>query len=819
MADYPTNDNDTLRGTESSETIDGLAGNDTIYGYGGNDTLIGGTGNDVFAIGGTGPGTDFFNGGEGADQIRLYSDLTVSSLLLDAAHLSSTETLNFYGYDIEGTGGNDVFDISGITYTGSYDRIYMNDGNDSFTGYLGNDNVDGGSGNDTLRGGAGNDTLIGGSGDDSLVGGSGSDVFYIGGTDFGRDIFAGGDGADEIRMVSDVTVSSLQLTSANVLSTETLNFYGYDIEGTGGADSFNISGITYASSYGRIYIYDGNDSFIGYQGNDNVDGGSGNDTLRGGAGNDTLIGGSGNDSLEGGSGSDVFYIGGTEFGRDVFNGGDGADEIRMVSDVTVSSLQLTSANVLSTETLNFYGYDIEGTGGADNFNISGITYASSYGRIYMYDGNDVFTGYRGNDNVDGGSGNDTLNGGAGNDTLIGGSGNDRLVGDSGDDVFYLWGTDIGQDTFFGGDGGDQIRLVGDLTVSRLILTADTAKSIETLNFYGYDIEGTGGADVINISGVGGASSYDWIELNDGNDLFIGHRGDDYVRGGAGSDSLNGGAGNDRLDGGAGVDLAAYGAATGGVRVNLSLTTAQVIGGGQGTDTLLNIENVNGSAFADVLTGNGAANVLFGAAGNDLLVGGAGNDVLNGGLGVDTAGYGGASAGVTVNLALTAAQFIGGGQGSDRLNSIENVNGSNFADRLLGNAANNVLNGAGGNDRLEGQGGNDTLNGGIGADTLLGGLGNDVLNGGVGNDLLNGGAGADAFVFAVNNGADRIADWQDGIDRIRIVSGNWQGERYDSFDDLDIRQTGAGAEVSFGGTTITLAGVQAGVLNAGDFVFV
>ncbi|WP_017998579.1 calcium-binding protein [Paracoccus sp. N5] len=819
MANYPTDGNDTLEGTESSETIDGLAGNDTIYGNGGNDTLIGGTGNDVFAIGGTSPGTDFFNGGEGDDRIRLYSDLTVSSLLLDAAHVQGTETLDFSIYDIRGTGGNDVFDISGITNTVSYDWIYLYDGNDSFIGFAGSDEVDGGSGADTLNGGAGNDYLTGGGGNDRLIGGSGDDTFYIGGTDFGHDVYNGGEGADRIRLTGDVTVASLQLTSANVISTETLDFAIYDIRGTGGNDAFNISGVTYTVSYDWIYLSDGNDSFIGYAGSDEVDGGSGADTLNGGAGSDYLTGGGGNDRLIGGSGDDTFYIGGTDFGLDVYDGGEGADRIRMTGDITVSRLQLTSANVISAETLDFAIYDIQGTGGNDVFNISGITYTVSYDWIYLHDGSDSFVGYAGSDEVDGGSGADTLNGGAGSDYLTGGTGNDRLIGGSGDDTFYIGGTDFGQDVYDGGAGADRIRLTGDVTVARLALTAANVIGTETLDFSIYDIAGTGGNDLFNISGIRQTVSYGTIYLHDGNDSFVGYAGSDYVDGGAGNDTLNGGAGNDRLDGGAGIDLAAYGAAAGGVRVNLSLTTAQIIGGGQGTDTLLSIENVNGSAFADVLTGNGAGNVLFGAAGNDLLVGGAGNDVLNGGLGVDTAGYGGASAGVAVNLALTAAQFIGGGQGTDRLSSIENVNGSNFADRLLGNAANNVLNGAGGNDRLEGQGGNDTLNGGIGADTLLGGFGNDVLNGAAGNDLLNGGAGADAFVFAVNNGADRIADWQDGIDRIRIVSGSWQGERYDSFDDLDIRQTAAGAEVSFGGTTITLAGVQAGVLNAGDFVFV
>mgnify|MGYP002150777774 CR=1 FL=1 len=73
MADYPTIGNDTLLGTAGADNIDGLAGNDTITGLSGNDTLIGGTGDDIFVIGGTDFGYDIYNGGDGADIIRLWA--------------------------------------------------------------------------------------------------------------------------------------------------------------------------------------------------------------------------------------------------------------------------------------------------------------------------------------------------------------------------------------------------------------------------------------------------------------------------------------------------------------------------------------------------------------------------------------------------------------------------------------------------------------------------------------------------------------------------------------------------------------------------
>ncbi|APA68554.1 hypothetical protein YQ44_12880 [Janthinobacterium sp. 1_2014MBL_MicDiv] len=55
----------------------------------------------------------------------------------------------------------------------------------------------------------------------------------------------------------------------------------------------------------------------------------------------------------------------------------------------------------------------------------------------------------------------------------------------------------------------------------------------------------------------------------------------------------------------------------------------------GSDVLLNIGRVEGSAYDDVLFGNELSNTLSGGLGNDTLQGGKGDDVLVGGLGDDT----------------------------------------------------------------------------------------------------------------------------------------------------------------------------------------
>src|SRR5262249_59772008 len=78
----------------------------------------------------------------------------------------------------------------------------------------------------------------------------------------------------------------------------------------------------------------------------------------------------------------------------------------------------------------------------------------------------------------------------------------------------------------------------------------------------------------------------------------------------------------------------YAGAASAVTVSLAVAGAQNTLGA-GTDTLVAIENLSGSAFNDTLTGDSNANVLMGLGGDDFLVGGGGNDTMAGGSGNDT----------------------------------------------------------------------------------------------------------------------------------------------------------------------------------------
>lgn len=167
---------------------------------------------------------------------------------------------------------------------------------------------------------------------------------------------------------------------------------------------------------------------------------------------------------------------------------------------------------------------------------------------------------------------------------------------------------------------------------------------------------------------------------------------------------------------------------------------------------------NGSASDNFLQGSVLNDNLLGNDGNDKLVGGLGADALFGGTGNDLL------AGGTQNDTLS------GGDGNDTMN------GGNDADLLLGDAGTDRLTGDAGNDSLFGGDGADTLNGGTGNDRLNGDAGADNLNGldgndtiadGAGQDLLTGGLGADHFILFADGVKDRIADYQDGIDKLAL----------------------------------------------------
>lgn len=144
------------------------------------------------------------------------------------------------------------------------------------------------------------------------------------------------------------------------------------------------------------------------------------------------------------------------------------------------------------------------------------------------------------------------------------------------------------------------------------------------------------------------------------------------------------------------------------------------------------------------------------------------ETFRGGAGNDTVSYDQSTSGVQVSLFQTNVNGLtgfGGFAASDRFSGIENVVGSNHADRLEGDAGSNTLVGLGGNDVIIGSNG-DKLYGDGGTDNLQG----YVFNGG--SIYMNGGADADTLIFTTNGGNATIATGT-GLDKVTVAIGNSQ----------------------------------------------
>ena len=284
---------------------------------------------------------------------------------------------------------------------------------------------------------------------------------------------------------------------------------------------------------------------------------------------------------------------------------------------------------------------------------------------------------------------------------------------------------------------------------------DLANTLTGLNLTGNTLYGEGGNDFLTA-------------LGENNFLF----------GGDDNDRFEVGPGANALDGGSGFDTADYSSSDAGVRVVLDTSPDEVgfgSGGSAEGNTLISIEGVIGSKFADVLTGNSEANKLEGGAGTDII-------------------------GVT--------------------------------------SGKNTLDGGSENDLIIGGFGNDDLSGGTGNDVILGDIstnlsGSDRIAGGTGDDLLEGRGGADTFVFATNDGIDTIgklnidygdpsnttvsgADFVSGLDVIELIGFDFvdQAAAFAAVTDQD-----GIATFSHQDTTIVFDGLALADLSANDFILV
>ena len=744
----------------SGDNIDGTlllgsSANDTFTAGNGNDAFIGALGNDTFNAG---AGLDVFDGGLGGDYVN-YSRLNGTT---NPDQTGRTNGVFVWGIFDHSTPEN-VNQIY-LVYKGTTDGIDVQGGVVDFgqiPGYQLWNNLDGLPpatdalvSIETVRGTNFNDTMIGSVAGDFFAGAGGND--YINGGN-------GFDWADYLGASAGVTVNlGIGYVGAGTLQANNgVDNLGADV----------LSGLVAASKLQSYFNDEGNlfGTASGAAGYDILVGIEG---VRGSEFADTLIGSSVGNFLRGGLGNDVL-VGG------------------------VSGLPGWMS-----------GYN---TDWADYWQATGaVTVNLGAGTATGADGSDTLTGING------------VRGGASDDILIGGSATSTAE-------WFAGGA--GKDTIVGGDGSDSVSYkyaAGGVSVTLGTGTAASGTLVAGVSVAGMSMGTSAGADGADI--LYGVESITGSRYSD---TLVGDSGDNVIRPLDGDDTIDGGAGSDTIDYREALSVANrvlnetnksaadYQAGdlikAPGVVVNLSgpkdangYISVRVADGVEAStfssvDKIKNIENVIGSLYDDTLVGDAGANTFSGMAGEDTFIGNGGNDTVSymrafGGVNVNLAAGADASMQVTqvnanalgINVNNLPYGVVSGADGSDLLIGISNIRGSEFADVIVGDTQNNVIDGGFGDDSLSGGAGYDKLSyqsasgyvsinmeagsasGASGNDhvsdfevvlgsnygnrmiaaasgsTMQGGLGNDTFDGGAGNDFFRGVSGVDTYVGGGGN---------------------------------------------------------------------
>ncbi len=502
----------------------------------------------------------------------------------------------------------------------------------------------------------------------------------------------------------------------------------------------------------------GGQTFEGGPGNDIVYGERGNDKLFGGEGDDRLFGGIGDDLLEGGPGNDRLSGG---FGADSIDGEDGGDYVR--GDATIDRIFDTGTSgddTLSYSTGVTPGFfdnhnfdpfaskglpplngergvylDLSGTvgdngispfgGGIDEVEagvfetvigtpFSDYIVGSEAGEtIYGGGGGDVILGNGGDDILHGGADGDHLAGGEGTDSADGGPGSDHCEGAAAEtscESGVNKGGVVPRDPSKVAVGLMAPEYAGS---SQLYLLGSTADDDVTATYSAgppasVAFELGGGSAPFDTS----ASASGGCEPPSGNSVVcpLAKPLDSIVIAGLGGDDtlvasgfpgsvgviLAGGEGGDSLTGGEGSeDVLADGP-------DLS---------GPGNDTLTALGG------DDALLNNGGVDHLYGGAGNDLFLSNTvcDGDLLDGGSERDNASWAKFTSGIEarVDPGDAGEPNAGGppicpGGTLDKLEGIEDLEGTSFGDTLYGGPGPNQLLGWAGPDSYFSGAGSDVI---------------------------------------------------------------------------------------------------------------
>ncbi|WP_334108172.1 beta strand repeat-containing protein [Methylobacillus sp.] len=630
--------------TGGIQNLTGGAGDDQLTGNIHANRLIGGDGNDTLAGGG---GADTLDGGTGVDTAS-FAGLQAVNVKLDAngngtATSDSGDVTLISIESLIGTDHDDTFQVSALPSEAGGVKsgvIRGGMGTDTLIYNVADDlNVDLQTGTvngitnildsiENITTGSGNDTIVATNGVNKIDGGDGNNTVDFMHATTGVSInivdptvetlISGGSSADILRNIQNINGSAAGNDTITVGNFDSIlnarNGSNLIKAGTDtGSSTYNI---TAGSGNDTIEaLGSGNNTIDAGNGNNNIKAGNGNNTITAGSGNDTIVSGTGLSNITAGDGTNTITIGNA---NSTVTGGTG-------SDTVIYSL---STSVYANIDTGFAGTSL-GTAQANRLvDIDHLTGGSGNDTLIGNDGNNILRGGAGNDSIFGGGGNDTIYGGTGADIIDGGTGNNTAVYTS--SVLVSLTDGLARTTNANGDvlgsgmivnGGIAGRITGGSTANTEAF-GDVLSNIQNLT-----VEGSGASHLIGNSQA------------------------NRLTGGSGNDTLEGIGGGDTLDGAGGSDTATYIHASAGVKASLgatgldakaaaALAAAGGISANTGTinglasDTFINIENLTGTQYDDVLVARNGNSTLRGGNGNDTLIGGTGDDYLDGGNGND-----------------------------------------------------------------------------------------------------------------------------------------------------------------------------------------
>ncbi|KQV56211.1 MULTISPECIES: S-layer family protein [unclassified Caulobacter] len=523
---------DTLTGTSGADTLKGDAGTDTIYGMDGadvldggteNDTLYGGNGDDVLLASG---GEDLYDGGAGFDEVRAAAN----NAWINFTSLSGIEKISGGGFTNVGIG---------LLSAGAY-------ANWDFTNIQlqGIALISGGNQADVILGSNGADTFYGGSGADDLRGGLGDDIFTYTNVMDRYDIIDGGAGWD--KLIATQANSAIEVASmTGVEEISSGGFSGISFVSSTAANTIDLRNVAVTGAV-SFKMNGGDDTFYGTSGADVVDGGTGNDVIDTGGGDDII-------QMSFNNGADIVH-GGAGYDKIVY--GAGGNVNIMFNFDGIEEVQGDAGHVALVK--------IVGTAGDDAIDMRGVVL-----KDIQY--------------ITGDYGNDTIHGSYGADFIMGDRGFDTIYGEAGDDK--IWFTAYGDtDVIDGGSGYDTLIAWND----GVIIGFSAITSVEAISAEGHTNVGiafTDGADNFDLTNIA-VTGVAYIDLKNGNDIFVGSTGADRIIGNLGSDHMTGGAGADVFD----YNAAAEGDwdeitdfVSGVDKIDLSTIDAVPVGGGGGNE--------------------------------------------------------------------------------------------------------------------------------------------------------------------------------------------------------------------------------------------